>query len=296
MISLSYQRGHARLPHQSVAEVRQYYSRHQIAELKEKNYDELEAITGVPCRIHRPTTEIQKLLPTVIYLRASAYIFGTINDSDAFCQGLAKVIGCNVVAIEPHLAPEYKFPTQTNDCIGTIRYLVENHQVLNIDPSQIAIWGDSSGGNFAASISHQLNQEQSGFIQQQILFYPMLDYVNTNYPSKLLYEGYLMDEPLRTWFLSQYLTSLSESSDARVCPLLADSFTHLPRTLFIGAEYDPMRDEGQVYFENLQKSQVPSNALLMRGMVHGFLTYAAKLEPARYAQEYAANYLKEHFV
>lgn len=296
VIGLSYHRGHGELPQKSVSEVRQYYRRHNFAELKEKTFEEIEISAGVICRIHRPDIRL-KLLPTVIYLRASAFVLGSINDTDAFCQALSQYAGSIVVAIEPRLAPEYKFPTQLHDCIDVILYLVNHHQSLRIDPKQIAIWGESSGGNLAASLSHYLNQEQKKFIQQQVLFYPMLDYTSTVYPSKQQYsDGYLMDRSFMNWLMDHYVTSRSYFEDERVSPILANTFTHLPRTLLIGAQYDPMRDEGQTYFQHLIKSQVPAMALFLQGMIHGFLTYANKVEPARFAREYAASYLKEHFV
>jgi acetyl esterase len=296
VIGLSYHRGHGELPQKSVSEVRQYYLRHTFAELKEKTFEEIEVSTGVTCRIHRPDITC-KLLPTVIYLRASAFVLGSINDTDAFCQALSQYAGCIVVAIEPRLAPEYKFPTQLHDCIEAIRYLVNHHQSLSINPKQLAIWGESSGGNLAASLSHQLNKEQSDFFQQQVLFYPMLDYTRTVYPSKQQYShGYLMDLSFMNWLMDHYVTSISYFEDERVSPILAHSFDHLPRTLLIGAQYDPMRDEGQAYFEHLQKSDVPSMALFLQGMIHGFLTYANKVESAYWAREYAASYLKENFI
>ncbi|HRE31369.1 MAG TPA: alpha/beta hydrolase fold domain-containing protein, partial [Candidatus Berkiella sp.] len=113
---------------------------------------------------------------------------------------------CIVAVLEPRLSPEYKFPIPILDCIDGIAYLHDNHKFLKINPKKIALWGDSSGGTYAAAIAQLLKNEK--IIQQQILFYPMLDYYN-DYPSKKLYsEGYLLDKALCDWFITNLCHSI----------------------------------------------------------------------------------------
>ncbi|OJV91171.1 MAG: hypothetical protein BGO43_02575 [Gammaproteobacteria bacterium 39-13] len=292
----AYHRGHHELPRRSLAEIRQYYEETELPRLASPDYAEYQVL-GATLRLHCPI-KTAKPLPVVIYFRASAYIFGNIDDTDYFAHHLAKYLKCIVAVIEPRRAPEYKFPIPFNDCIAGIHYLIEHHAKLQINPNKMAVWGESSGGNFAAAVCHYLKAEKVNNIGLQVLFYPMLDYYQHHlYPSKQDFgEGFLMDKALADWFVAQYITDPMQCQDPRISPLLAENFEKLPQTLVIGAQYDPMRDESCAYVEKLVKAKVPAKAFFLPGMIHGFLLYTSKLEAPRFAQRYAANFLKDGFL
>lgn len=295
VINRAYRQGHNELPLKTVEEVRQYYQK-QAPKLVCDSYEEHEVYDGVKLRVHRPRYSNQ-FLPVVLYFRASAFVLGRMEDSDFFCHYLAKHLRCVVIAIEPRLAPEFKFPIPFNDSLACIKFIYNHHENMKINIKKMAVWGESSGGNLAAALCHYLKSEKINIIKNQILFYPLLDcYPHNEYNSKKMYSyGYLMDDNLRNWFLNQYL-NLGDYEDVRVSPLLANDFSSLPHTIIIGAQYDPMRDESVLYIEKLRKSDVRVNAVYFPGMIHGFLWYAAKLKNARFSLTFATSILKEEFL
>ncbi len=296
VITRAYLRGHGELPQQSVSTVRKYYEQQSYPPLKDINIKDIDVKPELKIRLYRPF-ETHKPLPVILYLRASAYIFGKMNDSDYISNYLAKNLQCNVIALEPRLSPEAKFPVPFEDCITSIKYIVDNHVQLKLDLSRVALWGESSGGNIAAAISHYLKEEKTDLISNQILFYPMLDYSDQHhYPSKSDYgKGYLMDNALADWILDKYLSKSQDYHDVRASPLLADNFENLPSTLVVAAQYDPARDEANAYIQNLVRSNVKTRALFLPGLIHGFLWYYEKVKEAQFALIYASDYLKEQF-
>lgn len=292
----AYYRGHAELSKKSLHEVRQYYEQNAIPALNKQEFEDIVIQPAINIRLHRPF-KASKPLPLVMYLRPNAYLFGKKEDADYFGYYLAKYLKCIVAVIELRLAPEYKFPIQFDDCIASIQYLLNHHETLKIDAKRMAIWGESSGGNMAAAVCQHLKKEKAPIISQQILFYPMLDYHQFHlYPSKQEFgEGYMMDTDFTAWLMMQYTTSVHEHQDLRISPLLADNFGDLPETLIVGAQYDPFRDETAAYYQALIKSKVSAHTFFLPGMIHGFLWYTDKIEVARFAQRYAANFLKQKF-
>jgi acetyl esterase len=89
------------------------------------------------------------------------------------------------------------------------------------------------------------------------------------------------------WFEAQYLDDDSQRTDPRASPLLTGSFTDLPPALVITAEYDPLRDEGNAYAEQLRAAGVPVTLSTYDGAVHGFFQLSANTDIGRRAIEEA---------
>ena len=106
-------------------------------------------------------------------------------------------------------------------------------------------------------------------MQFQMLIYPVTD-LSRRAPS---YEengvGYLLTAQTMEFFIKCYAPTESDRLDIRASPLLASSFTGLPRTLVVTAEYDPLRDEGEEYAEALVNAGVDVTLRRYQGAVHG---------------------------
>ncbi len=284
IVRQAYAKGHGALHLEDVDTVRNHYRKNFAPPKGEPGID--YQANHCLLRIHRPKDK-QGALPAIIYLRASGYVLGSLDDTDYFCSELAAYCQCVVIAMEPRLSPEFKFPIPVEDCLDGLYYLHDNHQALGIDPRKIALWGDSSGGSYAAVMAQEVKNER--LIAQQVLVYPMVDYFN-RYPSKDRYgDGYLFDTTLSEWFITNYCRSTDDYAHCRVSPALAKDFTGLPPTLIIGAECDPMRDESIFYYQQLVAAKVPVNAVYFLGVTHGFLWYSQLVDTAQIALKYAAD-------
>jgi acetyl esterase len=78
-------------------------------------------------------------------------------------------------------------------------------------------------------------------------------------------------------------------------PLRASILTHLPPTMLITAEYDPLRDEGERYGRRLQDAGVRTTALRYDGMIHGFLSLTGIVDKADVALTDACGWLEDIF-
>jgi acetyl esterase/lipase len=87
---------------------------------------------------------------------------------------LALASGCLIVAPECRLAPEHPFPAALEDGLAVARWLNAGVAGLGASPEPSAVAGDSSGGNLAAIITHELTRGGTP-PSSQALIYPLRD-------------------------------------------------------------------------------------------------------------------------
>jgi acetyl esterase/lipase len=103
-------------------------------------------------RITEPAT-LPGRAPAAIYVHGGSWVSGNYNTggfliSEIGAQLAAK--GFVVVGINYRLGPAARWPDQIEDAKCAVRYLRANARILNIDPSEIGVWGQSAGGHLAA--------------------------------------------------------------------------------------------------------------------------------------------------
>ena len=72
---------------------------------------------------------------------------------DGVCRALTAKSGIIVVSVEYKLAPEHKFPEGLEDAYAAVKWVAQNAASFGADSEQLAVGGDSAGGNFAAAVS-----------------------------------------------------------------------------------------------------------------------------------------------
>ena len=77
---------------------------------------------------------------------------------------LSKSVDKTIISVEYRLAPEYPFPAGLEDCYLAARALYQGKIFPKIEPGQISVMGDSSGGNLAAAVV-SAGQETAGNFQ-----------------------------------------------------------------------------------------------------------------------------------
>jgi len=81
-----------------------------------------------------------------------------------------------VFSAEYRLPPEFTLSTTLEDCYSALVWLQKHAQQYKIDPSRLAVQGESAGGGLAAALALLAQDRRlSPPIAKQILIYPMLD-------------------------------------------------------------------------------------------------------------------------
>lgn len=211
-----------------------------------------------------------KLLPLLVFFHGGGFMIGDLDSHDETCRVLCQHGQFNVLSIAYRLAPEHPAPSAVEDCLNALKWAHEHAADLSVDPTKIAVGGDSAGGNLSAVVS-QLAAGKPYAPVAQLLLYPIVDFVN-KYPSHKTYgKGLFLDQSDMDNATHNYLAhSQVTLSDPRVSPLFGN-LTGLPPALLITAELDALRDEGELYAVNMREAGSKCIAHRVEGQGHGFM-------------------------
>lgn len=231
--------------------------------------------------------------PVMVFYHGGGFVIGNIEIYDPLCRRIARIANATVVSVEYRLAPEHKFPSAVIDAYDAVKWVADNADELEVDADKIFVAGDSAGGNLATVVSLLARDKGEEFIRKQILVYPV---VNMSFPtpSKLEFgerHGILTTEIMQ-WFSEQYLRSEEDKYNPLASPIFAN-LSNLPPALIITAEYDPLRDEGEIYGELMRRNGSEAVVVRYQGMIHGFLNFYPILRAGREAINQIAASLSE---
>lgn len=244
----------------------------------------------VEIRLHRPPVDHR--LPLCVWLPGGGWVLDTMAVSDPACRRIAAETPCAVAMVRYRLAPEHRFPTQLEDCLASVRWLLAQAGALGLDPDRVAIGGTSAGANLAAAVTLAAWEERDLTPAAQVLVYPALLY-DPGAPSPLEPSDPDFTRRDVDWCWLHYLARPADGSNPLASPLLADELSGLPPALLIAAELDPLRDEASRYADRLERAGVPVELVCFDGARHGF--FSGDDGTADQAQRRAIDVLRRAF-
>jgi acetyl esterase len=248
-------------------------------------------------RIYRPASApMDAKLPCLVYAHGGGWVFGNLDSHDVLCAQFALEAGIVVFAVDYRLAPEARFPGAFDDVVAGLKWVAANGASIGVDPTKLAIGGDSAGGNLAAAVAIWARDNGGPRLRLQLLAYPVTDAVGRADSYRRYEDGYGLNAATMEWFFDHYTPDKARRDDWRVSPLRARSLAGLPPALVITAGYDPLRDEGRAYASRLHQEGTQADLVEFGGMLHGFLSSPMLLHGARRGTSLAAAALREALV
>jgi acetyl esterase/lipase len=230
----------------------------------------------IPVRIFMPS-QVGMQQRLLIFFHGGGWVIGNIDSYTKVCSNMAKKTGHIVVSVDYRLAPEYKFPTAPEDCYAVTREIfLQVSTLFDIRQEDITLIGDSAGGNLAAVVSLMARDRGEFMPSRQILLYPSTgsDHSdNSPYPS-VIENGtdYLLTAKRINDFMDLYKSSDEDLQNPYLAPILSENLANQPRTLIITAQYDPLRDEGELYGRKLYEFGNEAQVYRMKDALHGFIS------------------------
>jgi acetyl esterase len=248
----------------------------------------------IPARIYTPKGAGP--FPILLYFHGGGWVVCSIETHDAWCRHITNSIGCLVVSVNYRQAPEDPFPAAVDDCYAAVQWAAAHGASYNGDGSRLAVAGDSAGGTLSAVVCLLARDQGGPAIAYQVLITPATDYYNLDLPSyRDNATGFGMDTADVIWLMDLYLPPDVDRNDFRAFPLRARDHSGLPPAMVITAEYDSLRDDGDLYAARLRDAGVPVVWAPYEGMTHNFPLAYASLDRGEEAVKAIAAALRSAF-
>ncbi len=250
----------------------------------------------VPVRLVRPLgSDETTVLPVLVYFHGGGWVIGDLDTHDTLCRELANGAGCAVVSVDYRMGPEQRFPAAVEDSFAATRWVRDHAASLHLDPTRLAVGGDSAGGYLATVVAIAARDAGDLPIVFQLLIYPATDQHRTTPSHAQNGQGYLLTSDTMDYFTGHYIADPADHDDWRASPLLRKDLERLPPALVLTAGFDPLRDEGKAYAERLTAAGNAATYVCFERQVHGFVLMGKVLDEARSAVTLCAAELRRAF-
>jgi len=238
-----------------------------------------EDVNGVPVRIYQDDGPATGLL---VYFHGGGFCIGSIGLMDNVARELAHATDAVVVSVGYRLAPEDPFPEGLDDCETVTRWALAHTERFGVAPGQVAVAGESAGGNLSAAVALRLRDADEDGLAAQVLLYPGLA-GPAPYPSQDEFDGIMLTRKSREVYWAAYSGDQDIDLEPYAAPLQAGSLAGLPPALVVLGGCDVLRDEGRHYAERLAEDGVAVEEVCLAGQPHGFLNLGFPAAEEAYA-------------
>ena len=233
----------------------------------------------IPCRLYLPDGVSRP--PLIVYAHGGSFCLGDLDGWDGALRELVRASSVAVLHVDYRLAPEHRFPAAADDMLSVIRAMATSGADFGIDPTRLAVGGDSAGANLALGAALALRDMGGSPLKFLLLTYGAYD---TDADSPSWHEfgtgAYGLNRAQLPWIWSTYLASETQKSDFRVAPLRANMRGLPPALLTIGT-LDPLQDDNHRLLAKLTHAGVPARLILAEGLNHGFIRYGRLIGKVR---------------
>jgi acetyl esterase/lipase len=235
--------------------------------------------------------------PVFIFVHGGGWVLGDYPTHRRLVRDL--VVASGAVAVFPDYtpSPEAFYPVAINQIYAALKWVAENGSEIGVDGKNLAVVGNSVGGNMTAAVVLMAKEKGGPAIKYQILLWPVTDANFDTDSYKELGEERFLTRNMMIWFWDNYLPDKDARDEIFASPLQAslEQLKGLPPALVQTAENDVLRDEGEAYARKLDEAGVPVTVTRYNGLIHdyGLLNPLAEIPAVKTALLQAASALKQ---
>jgi acetyl esterase/lipase len=213
-----------------------------------------------------------ELKPCIVHFHGGGYIARVPEMINPYLSCLVAATGVQLFSVNYRLAPAHQHPVPVEDGYTALTWVSQNVSKFNIDPSRIAVMGDSARGGLAAGVS-LLARDRSlqPPLAKQILIYPMLDdRSERDLDSVSQYVIWHNDDNKMAWNALLGDKYGTNEVPAYAAPGRVKDVHGLPPTYMDVGSLDLFLEEDLVYLTRLAAANIDTELHMYPGLPHAF--------------------------
>lgn len=226
----------------------------------------------------------------LLYLHGGAYVAGSARSHRELAARLGEAAGARVLSVDYRLAPEFPFPAALDDVLAIYRWVLEEEA---IDPTQLALVGDSAGGGLAVAAMVAARQAGLPMPAAAACLCPWVDLGGTG--ASLVDNAAtdpMVDPAGLSWAAGLYLAG-APATTPLASPLYAD-LTGLPPMLIHVTDTEALLDDARRLAARAEGFGVDVTLEIFEDLVHVWHAFGPMLAAARRAVTDAGRFLASH--
>ncbi len=243
----------------------------------------------VPCRLYLP--DGIEGAPLLVYAHGGGFMQGSVPSWDHFLRDLVRQSGVAALSVDYQLSPEAKFPVAFDEMVAMTRLAAREGAGFGIDPTRLAVGGDSAGANLALAAALAMRDAGEKALRFQLLLYGCFSTDSESPSWRRFGQGAGLSQTQMRWIWETYLDKPEQKNDWRAAPALGDLTGVAPAHLIVGS-LDPLTDDSNNLLAKLKAAGVPCDLTVYQGINHGFIRYGRLIGTARRAIADCAAALK----
>lgn len=245
----------------------------------------------------KPSDKKDEKLPVFIFIHGGGWVLGDYPTHKRLVRDLVVHSGASAVFVDYSRSPEAKYPTAINEIYAVTEWVAEHGDEIGVDGKNLAIAGNSVGGNMSAVTCLMAKDKGGPAIKFQLLLWPVTDADFNRASFKEYAEERFLTANMMKWMWDNYLPEEEKRKEYYATPFNAplDKLKSLPPALVQLAENDILYDEGLDYARKLDEAGVPTLIQTFNGFIHdfGLLNPLDHIPAVKFATELAALGLKK---
>jgi acetyl esterase len=243
-------------------------------------------------RRHTPAYATSDPSGALVYIHGGGFSYGTLDEFEVPMRLIAQRAGILTYAVDYQLAPEAKYPTQIDEIEYFVRWLFEHALDEGVDPTKIALAGDSAGGNMTCVIALKLRDEHGPRLALQVPLFPEAAFPGDTLSGSENRTGLYLETNGIYEMVRNLLKNSDDGRHPYITPLNAESHADLPPAILVTNGYDPLRDVGHAYARKLADAGNDITYVHNADLTHGFPQFTRYSRACHQATEQLADLIK----
>ena len=227
---------------------------------------------------------------TILYIHGGGFVACSPATHRPITAALARLTQRPVFSVDYRLAPEFPYPAAHDDARAAFDWLVSNGAA----PEEVAVMGDSAGGNLALSLAIALREGHQALPACVMAFSPWTDLVGTGDSGQFNDGRDAMFRPDNMADFAAAVLGSAAATEPGPSPLYADLHGLPPVAIHVGST-ELLLDDARRTAERIRQAGGVCELTIFEDVPHGWQMLVGFVPEAARSLRSAAEFAERHW-